>query len=1175
MNEWFPGFGARVIVLLSIFAAWTVAPTPATKAATTPFSTTGVPASAALTAGTTAVGGHTLSQAALAQIQALLEEKLARTAVQQKIDSQLLYTLAIQSHTGVSARVPSLRTSVRVDAQGTILVDIKANVTSSLLQQIVAAGGQVINSFAQFQAIRARLPLNEVEALASSPDVKFIKPAVACRVQGRSAEVDTPPLSSFDLLGQSFAQHAVRVQTTLPSLIASLPRAAAPPVGAVTRSSYALEQGDICHRANTARTTFGVDGAGVTIGVMSTSVDYLSNSQAKGALGAVTVLPGQDGIIAGSPSGEGTAMLEIVHALAPGATLYFATIEGGPATFASNMLALRAAGCDIIVDDGFYTSESPFQDGAVAAAVASVTASGGLCFCAANNLGNYDSATSGTWEGDFVDAGAAVGIASGRGGLIHLFTLPDGKTQEYNTITSGAAEVDLFWADPLGGATDDYDLFVVNPTGSSVVASSTNVQNGTQDPDEATTSTGVDDLVVIVKVSGNACFMHLSLGTEHSTLQIGTRGSTRGHSCVPAAFCVAAVNVNWTKPFSLLPFEPSNPPNPFTGGAADPVETFSSDGPRQVFFNPDGSAITPGNFTHTGGTIRQKPDIAAADDVTTTVTGFIPFSGTSAAAPHAAAIAALMLSANPSLTPAQIRSALTGTALDIMATGVDPDSGWGLVMAYPAVQSVMRSVILTSSLNPSSSGSSVTFTATVSAVSPATGTPTGTVTFLNGTSALGTETLSNGSAAFSTSGLSLGSHTITVSYSGDSTFNAAVSEALTQVVLQAASVVVTTSQNPSALGLPITFNAAVSAAAPGAAAPTGSVTFLDGTTTPPAQLGAGAVTLDANGHAALPGIILSSGSHTIIASYSGNPTFASARASVTQVVWTAWLPADVSVGADDLSRVLWSNPDGRAVLWALDRTTGNYTQGPVFGPFDGGAWQATRIACGDDGISHVLWNKSDGTLSLWWLSSDNTLQKNMIYGPFSGWVAADIAVGSDNLARILWTNVNDGRAVVWSVDANGVASNNTNFYGPYAGYTAVALACGSDGLTRLVWTNPLGIAAYWIMNAANQQQSFTIFGPYAGWIPTDIDVGSDKLSRILWTNTVDGRAIVWSVDANGNPSDNQNFLGPFVGYTATHLACGSDGFTRLMWLRGDGILSFWHMAPNNTMLTFNVYGPYF
>ena len=89
--------------------------------------------------------------------------------------------------------------------------------------------------------------------------------------------------------------------------------------------------------------------------------------------------------------------------------------------------------------------------------------------------------------------------------------------------------------------------------------------------------------------------------------------------------------------------------------------------------------------------MRQKPDIAAADGVATTLpsyTGLNNFYGTSAAAPHAAAIAALLKSSNPSLNSAQIRNALTSTALDIEAPGLDRDSGKGIVMALQALQSV-------------------------------------------------------------------------------------------------------------------------------------------------------------------------------------------------------------------------------------------------------------------------------------------------------------------------------------------------------------------------------------------------------------------------------------------------------------------------------------------------------
>jgi subtilisin family serine protease len=130
---------------------------------------------------------------------------------------------------------------------------------------------------------------------------------------------------------------------------------------------------------------------------------------------------------------------------------------------------------------------------------------------------------------------------------------------------------------------------------------------------------------------------------------------------------------------------------PFVGGAANPTESFSSDGPRRVFYKADGTPITPNNFLFgtNGGLVLNKPDIAAADGASSRTPGFSPFFGTSAAAPHAAGVAALVKSAHPSATGAQIFNALTSTALDIRAAGIDRDSGYGIVMAPAAVNAIV------------------------------------------------------------------------------------------------------------------------------------------------------------------------------------------------------------------------------------------------------------------------------------------------------------------------------------------------------------------------------------------------------------------------------------------------------------------------------------------------------
>ena len=110
-------------------------------------------------------------------------------------------------------------------------------------------------------------------------------------------------------------------------------------------------------------------------------------------------------------------------------------------------------------------------------------------------------------------------------------------------------------------------------------------------------------------------------------------------------------------------------------------ERFTSDGPRRVFFAADGTPLTPGNQSSTGGAVRQKPDLTAADGTNTSVDGFDPFFGTSAAAPHAAAIAGLVLSGNPGATETEIREAFDATAFDLAPAGVDGRTGTGVIRA--------------------------------------------------------------------------------------------------------------------------------------------------------------------------------------------------------------------------------------------------------------------------------------------------------------------------------------------------------------------------------------------------------------------------------------------------------------------------------------------------------------
>jgi uncharacterized repeat protein (TIGR01451 family) len=550
------------------------------------------------------------------QIEELQAEKAGRTPGQQKMESRLIYTVKRHAKVPFSARMEKvLQKTVQVEADGAALVDISATVTPELLGALKTAGAEGIVSVPRFRAIRARVPLGAIEKLAGRADVRFIK-------QAAPAFTRTGPINS---------------------------------------------QGDVAHGTaggTGARAAFNVTGAGVKIGVLSDSVDSLASSQASGELGPVNVLDDYPG-----ETGEGTAMLEIVHDIAPGAELFFATAYHSEASFAQNILNLRAAGCDIIIDDVGYFDESPFQNGPVAEAIEQVSADGALVFSAAGNEGNKNRGTSGTWEGDFVDGGATTAPIT-KAGRLHSF-----GGLSYNVVTATGYGETLFWADPLGASNNDYDLYVLSSDGSSIVAFSNTTQNGTQDPVEIIAQSqqpiSAGQRLIIVKAA-SAAPRFLQVSTLRGTLTTSTNGKVSGHSACPSVISVAAVSAAAGTAFTT----------------SNRVESFSSDGPRRFFFNTDGTPITPGNFSATGGRVLQKPDIAAADRVSTSVPGFGSFAGTSAAAPHAGAIAALLKSQNLRMTPQELRAALIANTIDIEGPGVDRDTGYGIVRPSPTLLTI-------------------------------------------------------------------------------------------------------------------------------------------------------------------------------------------------------------------------------------------------------------------------------------------------------------------------------------------------------------------------------------------------------------------------------------------------------------------------------------------------------
>jgi large repetitive protein len=195
-------------------------------------------------------------------------------------------------------------------------------------------------------------------------------------------------------------------------------------------------------------------------------------------------------------------------------------------------------------------------------------------------------------------------------------------------------------------------------------------------------------------------------------------------------------------------------------------------------------------------------------------------------------------------------------------------------------------IIVTTSLNPSTYGTAVTFTANLSS------SPTGTVKFYDGATAIGTGSLAGTTAKFTTSALAVGSHSITAVWAGNSDYRAATSPAITQVVTEAETkTTVAASPNPGIAGAPVALTATVKLAT-GSATITGKVTFTDGTTT------LGTATLSAAGTATI-NPILAAGSHAIVATYSGSSNDVGSTSSALALeVILATTTATVSASPD-------------------------------------------------------------------------------------------------------------------------------------------------------------------------------------------------------------------------------------------------------------------------------------
>jgi len=458
------------------------------------------------------------------------------------------------------------------------------------------------------------------------------------------------------------------------------------PISRVYRNSgAALSQGDAALGTDELRRQQELDGSTVKVGVLSDT--YNANNGELAGINA-NELPGPDNtngfttpvqVLADGASGidEGRAMLEIIHDLAPGATLAFHTALGGRAAFASGIRALRNADCEVIVDDIAYLAQPFFQDGLVAQAADEVNADGALYFSSAGNNADL------SYEADYVVARTIpIGDTDYQ---VHDFD-PGAGIDAFQQISIPAGEtllLDFQWNDRFTsingspGPSSDLGIFLVDSAITTVVASS-DFNNIEGDPVEileftnpaSASSTTFNILIGLRSGSIPDRIKYISFEDLRANEFATNSATCFGHPNAAGAIAVGAA------PWFETPNFGENPPI---------LEPFSSRGGVPILRNSNGNELGM-------ELIRDKPNVVGPDGGNTSFFGqqindgddFPNFFGTSASAPHAAAFAALLLEAFPQALPSDIRTALEGTAIDMEDPGFDSASGNGFINVQAA-----------------------------------------------------------------------------------------------------------------------------------------------------------------------------------------------------------------------------------------------------------------------------------------------------------------------------------------------------------------------------------------------------------------------------------------------------------------------------------------------------------
>ena len=532
---------------------------------------------------------------------------------------------------------------LRVDRQGRVQIDVRYACPGPTSRASVEAAG-----------------LSVATALETSP---------LCVLEGWASPAALPAIAALSGVSRvSVPDYVVRrhLRAATGLLAGRRIERALPRIHAQGGSGAGIDgNGVTIVHADTFVSQTGTRGTGVMVGVQSTGVASISVIQGRGELPSVQVLVPSGG--GNSADDEGTALLEEIHAVAPGAGLAFC----GPDTFVQYVDCLSRlinAGANVLLDDMIFTTLDPMSsDSTYTQSIEQVLSqhAGVLVLTAAGNYnGSY-------WEGQF----APVSLAS-QGLAAMKCPGAVAQTDQYVAEFSGSAsevltvdqpdsfEVMLTWADPYGQNASNFDLYWKSASDPSADGC---LQGGASDSTQILTTLSLNGgsyklYVATPDASLAGKFIKLWVGGDGLT---ALSDSSAGSIVTPQAYAHGVISVGAVDG---------------ADGIGNAIESFSSVGPISVAFP------TPAKL--------QAPVLVAPDGIMVDAKGtyFEPFLfpdgnfyGTSAAVPNAGAVAALLRGAFPQLTPGALAGALQSGAAPLGAPVPDGTYGYGRVDALGAL----------------------------------------------------------------------------------------------------------------------------------------------------------------------------------------------------------------------------------------------------------------------------------------------------------------------------------------------------------------------------------------------------------------------------------------------------------------------------------------------------------